>query len=246
VASSVAMILAVTGVERRTVDLRVKIHGIHGECHCPHHGERDHLPMGAGLVPHSSGQMIQSRPQQSHCSTLRKTVSDPGLRRSPSEGLCVRRPHPTGHATRTGLFPPQVFVEDDGHPEDEEPRTEMKTQPRERGESPKQESTTDTSTSVAPMTSNDRSHLNLLPSLLRIRRSLPDLLQPHALPFPPTVPPCTAGSPWVGAPTGWDRHRGAGHVLRRRQPAWVGQWHLAFHPVIDDRRDRGQVPDAAW
>jgi len=198
------------------------------------------------LSPHSSGQMIQSRPQQSHCSTLRKTVSDPGLRRSPSEGLCVRRPHPTGHATRTGLFPPQVFVEDDGHPEDEEPRTEMKTQPRERGESPKQESTTDTSTSVAPMTSNDRSHLNLLPSLLRIRRSLPDLLQPHALPFPPTVPPCTAGSPWVGAPTGWDRHRGAGHVLRRRQPAWVGQWHLAFHPVIDDRRDRGQVPDAAW
>ncbi len=50
-ASSVAMILAVTGVERRTVDLRVKIHGIHGECHRPHHGERDHLPMGAGLVP---------------------------------------------------------------------------------------------------------------------------------------------------------------------------------------------------
>jgi len=246
VASSVAMILAVTGVERRTVDLRVKIHGIHGECHCPHHGERDHLPMGAGLVPHSSGQMIQSRPQQSHCSTLRKTVSDPGLRRSASEGLCARRPHPTGHATRTGLFPPQVFVEDDGHPEDEEPRTEMKTQPRERGESPKQESTTDTSTSVAPMTSNDRSHLNLLPSLLRIRRSLPDLLQPHALPFPPTVPPCTAGSPWVGAPTGWDRHRGAGHVPRRCQPAWVGHWRLAFHPVIDDRRGRGQVPDAAW
>ena len=30
------------------------------------------------------------------------------------------------------------------------------------------------------MTSNDRSHLNLLPSLLRIRRSPPDLLQPHA------------------------------------------------------------------
>jgi len=137
------------------------------------------------LSPHSSGQMIQSRPQQSHCSTLRKTVSDPGLRRSPSEGLCVRRPHPTGHATRTGLFPPQVFVEDDGHPEDEEPRTEMKTQPRERGESPQQEKHRQTSTSVAPMTSNDRSHLNLLPSLLRIRRSLPDLLQPHAPPFPP-------------------------------------------------------------
>jgi len=39
---------------------------------------------------------------------------------------------------------------------------------------------------------------------------------------------------------------GAGHVLRRCQPAWVGQWHLAFHPLIDDRRDRGQVPDAAW
>jgi len=208
VASSVAMILAVTGVERRTVDLRVKIHGIHGECHCPHHGERDHLPMGAGLVPHSSGQMIQSRPQQSHCSTLRKTASDPGLRRSPSEGLCARRPHPTGHATRTGLFPPQAFVEDDDHPEDEEPRTEIKTQPRERGESPQQEKHRQTSTSVAPMTSNDRSHLNLLPSLLRIRRSLPDLLQPHAHHSPRTAPPCTAGSPWVGAPTSWDRHRG--------------------------------------
>jgi len=91
------------------------------------------------LSPHSSGQPIQSRPQQSHCSTLRKTASDPGLRRSPSEGLCARRPHPTGHATRTVFCPPQVFVEDDGHPEDEVPRTEMRTQPRERGESPQQE-----------------------------------------------------------------------------------------------------------
>jgi hypothetical protein len=112
------------------------------------------------LSPHSSGQMIQSRPQQSHCSTLRKTASDPGLRRSASEGLCARRPHPTGHATRTVLFPPQAFVEDDGHPEDEEPRTEIKTQPRERGESPQQEKHRQTSTSVAPMTSNNRSHLN--------------------------------------------------------------------------------------
>ena len=92
-----------------------------------------------GLVPHSSGQTIQSRPQQSHCSTLRKTASAHGLRRSPSEGLCARRPHPTGHATRAVFFPPQVFVEDDGHPEDEVPRTEMRTQPRERGESPQQE-----------------------------------------------------------------------------------------------------------
>ena len=113
------------------------------------------------MSPHSNGQPIQSRPQQSHCITLRKTASDYGLRRSASEGLCARRPHPTGHAPRTVLFPPQAFVEHDGHPEDEEPRTEMKTQPRERGESPKQEKHQQTSTSVAPMTSNDRSHLNL-------------------------------------------------------------------------------------
>jgi len=139
-----------------------------------------------------------------------------------------------------------VFVEDDGHPEDEEPRTEMKTQPRERGESPQQEKHQQTSTSVAPMTSNDRSHLNLLPSLLRIRRSLPDLLQPHAPPFPPDRA-ALHGRVTVGGRTDrLDRHRRAGHVLRRCQPSWVGQWHLAFHPVIDDRRDRGQVHDAAW
>jgi len=240
VARSVAMILAVTGVERRTVDLRVKIHGIHGECHCPHHGERDHLPMGAGLVPHSSGQMIQSRPQQSHCSTLRKTVSDPGLRRSASEGLCVRRPHPTGHATRTGLFPPQVFVEDDGHPEDEEPRTEMKTQPRERGESPKQESTTDTSTSVATMTSNDRSHLNLLPSLLRIRRSLPDLLQPHAPPFPPGP-----RRPARQGPRGWaHRQAGTGTGGRTRPAAVPTVLGWAVAPRVPPGHRRSPRPRA--
>jgi len=227
-------------VERRTVDLRVKIHGIHGECHCPHHGERDHLPMGAGLVPHSSGQMIQSRPQQSHCSTLRKTVSDPGLRRSLSEGLCVRRPHPTGHATRTGLFPPQVFVEDDGHPEDEEPRTEMKTQPRERGESPKQESTTDTSTSVAPMTSNDRSHLNLLPSLLRIRRSLPDLLQPHAPPFPPGP-----RRPARQGPRGWaHRQAGTGTGGRTRPAAVPTVLGWAVAPRVPPGHRRSPRPRA--
>jgi len=132
-----------------------------------------------------------------------------------SEGLCARRPHPTGHATRAVFFPPQVFVEDDGHPEDEEPRTEIETQPRERGESPKQEK----HDGHEHQCGADDEQRPLPPQPVASTPADPPkppgsttAARPH---LPPIAPPCTAGSPW------WAHRQAVTGTGGRTRPAAV-------------------------
>ena len=155
------------------------------------------------MSPHSNGQPIQSRPQQSHCSTLRKTVSDPGLRRSRAKdcapedrtrpgtrrGPCsflrrcssrtmvtpkMRNPAPRSRPNRVSGVNPPNKKSTDGH--EHQCGADDEQRPF-----PPQPCLHSCGSAEASRTYCSRT--------------------PHH--SPRTAPPCTAGSPWVGAPTGW-------------------------------------------
>ncbi len=114
------------------------------------------------LLLHPGRQAIHRRPQESHCVTPRKAAAEHGVLTPPQPGPGGEHRTQPGPATRwlPLPLPSQVIVDDDRHPNNDQPHTEKQDQSGERGEATEKESTTATITRVTPRTSTDRSHLN--------------------------------------------------------------------------------------